>query len=271
MNNPLPLTDDESKERIAGILKRFADLCEENGLRYYVVYGTCLGTVRHNGFIPWDDDIDVSLPRADFDRFVALCQQGALPGCELLYPGHPKDYMFYYAKLVDTDTRLENHYMKDLPELGLFIDVFAMDDVRMTPQQMMKYEKTARRWALPIRLSGMKKCWKDGGRIKMLVKRCLWKYATMRGFSHWYEKRQSTIRRLQSKKPAEGAVDCFFVGERAISAHYFGDGALHPFEGFMVRVPEKADEYLTRLYGDWRQLPPEEARVSQHDHIAFMR
>ena len=81
------------KQTITVILERFVEVCEQNGFRYFACYGTCLGAVRHHGIIPWDNDIDVCMPRGDYERFIAYVQKNPLDGIELHVP--PKDSMYY--------------------------------------------------------------------------------------------------------------------------------------------------------------------------------
>ncbi|MBO4318453.1 MAG: LicD family protein [Mailhella sp.] len=113
--------------RLTEILAWFHGFCEENGLRYYMAYGTMLGAVRHGGFIPWDDDIDVAMPRPDYDRFIQITMGRRLDRftVESLANGR-RDWYYGYAKVYDTSTTLiENKH--PVLKRGIYLDVFPLD------------------------------------------------------------------------------------------------------------------------------------------------
>ena len=106
------------------ILKEFKDFCNTNGLRYYLAYGTLIGAIRHKGFIPWDDDIDVFMPRPDYEKLLQLYTDNA--NYQLYSPRKQKNYYCCYMKLVDANTY---HFMPDgsVCQRGIDIDIFALD------------------------------------------------------------------------------------------------------------------------------------------------
>lgn len=117
----------EEQSQMFRLLRAFSEICEENGLRYFVVGGTLIGAVRHRGFIPWDDDIDVSMPLDDFRKFTELARE--LPGSFALQSEETDPrYPFVFAKLCDTryayDTGYDNHPM------GVYIDIFPLIPAR---------------------------------------------------------------------------------------------------------------------------------------------
>ena len=117
----------EEQSQMFRLLRTFSEICEENGLRYFVVGGTLIGAVRHRGFIPWDDDIDVSMPLDDFRKFTELARE--LPGSFALQSEETDPrYPFVFAKLCDTqyayDTGYDNHPM------GVYIDIFPLIPAR---------------------------------------------------------------------------------------------------------------------------------------------
>lgn len=110
------------------ILNEFVRACEENSLRYYLVGGTLLGAVRHQGFIPWDDDIDVAMPREDYDKFAKTCTEKLGPG--YFYQSSETDpwYFLTYAKIRKNGTEIYEERFKDAKfHKGIFIDIFPLD------------------------------------------------------------------------------------------------------------------------------------------------
>jgi lipopolysaccharide cholinephosphotransferase len=136
MNEIKRLTDKEVKTLLSKDLKSFADFCDLNGLRYFLGGGTLLGAIRHQGFIPWDDDVDVLMPRPDYDAFLKLTALNPIRENLIVQaPDRNDDYLWPFAKIINTDTVLiELQYMKKYRDLqrqwgGLYIDVFPIDGV----------------------------------------------------------------------------------------------------------------------------------------------
>lgn len=110
------------------ILKEFVHICEEHDLRYYLVGGTLLGAVRHQGFIPWDDDIDVAMPREDYDRFAEIAPQELAPQYFYQCPDTDPYYFLTYAKVRKNGTAVyEERFKKAKFHKGIFIDIFPLD------------------------------------------------------------------------------------------------------------------------------------------------
>ena len=96
----------EMQERLLEIFRWYHAFCEEHGLRYVATAGTLLGAVRHGGFIPWDDDLDVAMPRPDYERFLALMEGLDGPRFLVEYPKDKRDYAYPYAKVYDKESVL---------------------------------------------------------------------------------------------------------------------------------------------------------------------
>ena len=120
------INNEEAKKIEFKVLVEFAKYCDENNLRYHLAYGTLLGAVRHKGFIPWDNDIDVTMPRPDYEKFRKLvCEKEVASNISCL------DYKycdtFPFIKLVDNRTICKEHFLVTESNMGLYIDVFPMD------------------------------------------------------------------------------------------------------------------------------------------------
>ena len=122
----------EMQSKLLDMMKWFHGYCEENGLRYYALGGTALGAVRHGGFIPWDDDLDVGMPRADYDRMISLCKNGTgNTRYRIEAPGQNRDFIYPFCKAYDTETTLvENARIK--AKRGVYIDIFPLDGIGNT-------------------------------------------------------------------------------------------------------------------------------------------
>ena len=137
------LTKDDIKARQIEILKYFKNTCEELGLRYSLAYGTLLGAVRHGGYIPWDDDIDVCMPREDYDKLCSALREK--DGRFYLLDIHKnKDYYQNFAKIMDTETIFvrDDKSIKDVKNYGINIDIFPYDNC---PSDVNEYNNHRKR------------------------------------------------------------------------------------------------------------------------------
>ncbi len=256
----------EMQNRLLDMLKYFHEFCTQNDIRYYVVGGTTLGAVRHDGFIPWDDDIDVGLPRNDYERLIELFpKNGNKYIIESVY-SDDVNFCYSFSKIYDTSTTMIENTTKSLRR-GIYIDIFPLDGVGNTKEEVITTYK-------PI---GKKKDMLSLRTIKINSKRKWYKNIALWIIQHIPEKILSEkklcleINELCKKKSYD---DCEIVGnlvgawgrKEIMSKNMFGKPTLHKFENIEVNIQENFDGYLTHLYGDWRKLPPEEKRVSHHDY-----
>ena len=134
------LTLRQMQEGALNILKKLDGICREQGLRYFLFYGTLIGAIRHKGFIPWDDDLDVAMPRPDFDKLVAYCRRHRqeLQPMQLMTVDDNPQYVYPIARFSDTRYRVKYQGIRDYG-LGLFVDIYPLDGCGNT-------EEEARAW-----------------------------------------------------------------------------------------------------------------------------
>lgn len=262
------LTLDEVKSLELTLLEAFDSFCGTYHLTYYLAYGTLLGAVRHGGFIPWDDDVDVMMPRGDYER---LCMIAAAPdaisggmflGEHRLQDGWP----FAYAKVVDTGTSLDDGTRLGYP-LGVNIDVFPIDGVPRTPPRRQVYAGFTRVLEGLLSLQAM----------APRVGRSPLKVALLRlagPLVHLVPRRtlvalRSRLARRYRVEPRgwSGVVSGSFLW--SVPTQMLGTAGTITFEGSTVRVPTSPDTVLRAVYGDYLELPPPEARVRHHTFTAY--
>lgn len=247
------------------ILKRFDKFCKKNNLRYYLIYGTLLGAIRHKGFIPWDDDIDVCMPRPDYEMFVKTfhddeCQHLKLRSNLLGNLAAP------YAKLIDVKTKIDSKYSHF--DTNLYIDIFPVDGMPENIHQMDKIRKACRLYKQILTLTGSKL-----GEGK----------TTFRKYSKYFLKplsrlygRQRCINKIENIAKQYPYDNCKYVRE-CIWADWqinmlksaFEQAVEVEFEGYKFPTFSCWDDYLKELYGDYMQLPPVEQRKT-HDMKAYL-
>lgn len=250
------------------LLSAFADCCEENHLTYYLAYGSCLGAVRHQGLIPWDDDIDVSMPREDYNKLLQLVRDKKV-NLNILSKENTDGYPQFFAKVSDTRTVLTSLYMNDIEGLGAFVDIFPMDSVQLTEKHKQKLKKGLSFFIKMMSLSEMKKFWPSGNKIKSAFKQCAFVYAKRKGHSYWYKKYLAILKKATLVKETDQVS--YVMGKCVLDRDLFGAGTKCQFGDRKYICPKNTDEYLTCLYGDYMKLPPEDQRVSVHDFQAWYR
>jgi lipopolysaccharide cholinephosphotransferase len=263
----------EIKKYSFEVLCRVRDLCEANGIRYSLTGGTLIGAVRHQGFIPWDDDIDIMMPRPDYDRFVELVKAEDRGFDLLCFELRGSDYRYSHAKACHRGTRLvENGMQEDDLPLGVFVDIFPIDGAGNNKAG------TKLRGMTFTFVHGLKiaRGWKKYRRSKLRG----WYYEPFRFvcylISHLFTRRfidrrmQAFLRRKKYEKCAYVGRLVGDYGSREIMPREDFDGYIDvTFEGETFKAISGYDAFLTRLYGGYMTLPPEEKRVTHHEFTAY--
>lgn len=258
---------DEVRDIQISILDYFHEYCEKNQLRYSLCGGTLLGAVRHSGYIPWDDDIDVMMPRPDYERL--LSEQKSFSNGRFIIKS-PTDkntyYPYPYVKICDSTTILIENLQKDKIKYHIYIDVFPIDGL---PQKNVeKYYKKITRYCLSYFFLSC-----SYYKINQPVyKKIMWKIIYLLSKII----RPSTVAKIIEKKVLKYNFDkSEYVGNvisgyglREINKRQsYSDFIL--FEGKKYHMIREYDSYLKNLYGNYMELPPKEQQVRRHDFVAY--
>jgi lipopolysaccharide cholinephosphotransferase len=249
------------------LLKAFIDACQKEGLRCWVDGGTLLGTVRHKGFIPWDDDIDVCMPRADYDRLLSLGDKLFLPPYFLQSAYSDKDYYRGHAQLRNSNTAAIRPSDAFQPfNQGIFIDIFVLDAAPDDEQQRKQLCKLSRRTQRFLKAKNTNILF--SGRWGLIFRKLKCRYeVAKRGWAAIYQEAEDQLRAV---RPA----DCKCVAELTFSGddimldkHIFDQTLWMPFENISVPVPAAYDELLRTQYGDDYMTPKQDP--SYHGELVF--
>lgn len=258
----------EIKEIELEILKVFHSFCVENNIRYFISHGTLLGALRYKGFIPWDDDLDVLVPREDYDRLLKIFQD--TEHYSLFAYERNKAYLYPFAKLCDMTTRkMESGYSNGM-ELGIDIDVFPLDrwddDLEKAKQEVKQQQRN-------MFCLGLTKLKKPDSRhpIKRLAKGIVMAFCKLHGSAYYLEKIMKGAHKPEQKGSRfMGGKSWNVYGERDIMpAEVFAEAIELEFEGEKFFAPVGYDAFLTSLYGNYMPEPPVEKRKTHHSFTAY--
>ena len=234
------------------MLKAMAEQLETAGVRFYLIGGSSIGALRHQGFIPWDDDVDVAIMRKDFSRAEkALCQM---------------DKKFLYDPV-------ENHIVPDAPLGHIYfndgrpleeaprIDVFAIDNVPDSPLS----EKVQKLCSMIYHVCVLRRPAENRGKLKKIFTYAICKFCpkfildilqklAYKGVTKWKD------------TPTKYVCNIYGVSgdKEKVPASFYGIPRYVPFEDALMPIPEKAEDYNTQIYGNYMEFPPEELRTPSH-------
>lgn len=266
------IPDEDIKNIELKILKYIDDICSQNGIQYSLAYGTLLGAIRHRGFIPWDDDIDICMDRKNFNRFMVACRENSNDRYELLWLDTNDTYTLPLPKVVDKTTVLTQNAQIEKMPLGIYVDVFIYDNIPNDPGERRKFinklELYQRFWGY----SQNKLVKQSDHPIKSFARSVVYR------IFHLINPRLfSKLLNTAAQKYNEND-DCEYIGSMVYSPRryvelysrsFFEKLNLTVFENADFPITVLYDVYLRQLYGDYMELPPEEERVSHHDFDAF--
>lgn len=257
---------------IVDALKALQDICREHDLRFYCCAGTAIGAVRHHGIIPWDDDIDVIMPRPDYDRLLELAKTHDFGKYRIVTPYDDDAYPLFFSKIINAETTLIEE--RQFPcVIGLFVDIFPLDATADDEQEARRLKD--RYTKLVNRLNAASSHNAFGEYISLLANRKGWgRFAvkTLAFFArHWLRRRlMKKMERMSHMYDYATARNVVVYsgtyGYREIfPKEWLGDGKTFPFENITALLPEHYDEYLRHFFGDYMQLPPVEQRIEKHN------
>jgi len=258
----------ERQKKVLEVFSYFVNFCDKHSIKYYCYAGTALGAVRHKGFIPWDDDVDVAMFRPEYERFVKLFSAEHSYDYELLQPKADNGYYLIFSKVCDCNTTiLEKPFYKCA--LGAYVDIFVLDNVTDNKELYKKNFNEAEKLSWRLEISSE---YRSFGHVfkQLLHGHARYFMYYLPNFFNRRKYRSRILKKFNSLVLTYSNIDtkyCTLWGglERRYEKKWFGDGVKCMFEDLEVIIPKDADKYLTSVYGDYMTLPPVEKRVSTHD------
>ena len=268
----------ETKAIGLDILKALAEVCDSLCVKYYLLWGTLIGAVRHKGFIPWDDDIDIGVFRRDIPKLIKYFNEGEGTKTHFRIYSSVETDNYYYAvlRIVDTRTILkgEKRPTRKQIDCGVFVDIYPIEEAGNSFEEASRFLKkqstlvTLRDFALrdhftPARTSP----------LYTVIKAPVFRFAKLLGFQYW-----DKVLNKNSEKTANMNYKyvCCWAGcacnpqTDIYKEEDFGDGIMVNFEEEKFRIPNGYHNILTKMYGNYMKLPPEGERVGHHEYKAYM-
>ena len=256
---------EELKQLQLELLDTVAEFCKKNGIRYWLDFGTLLGAIRHGGYIPWDDDIDLGMPRSDYEQFIRSFN---VPGARYQVRCIENDKTFYYpyAKVLDSKTVLFEPDENGI-KLSVNIDIFPYDNAPDSEQARKCWHTRAAVFYYCNILRNMNSKPSGGAARRLLIRmlRLLLKPFPKDFFCVKQVENAEMYRDHETGEVCEISYPC----PTAIILSLPDPFTECEFEGKRYQIPESYDEWLTAVYGDYMRLPPAEQRQSHHKFVAY--
>lgn len=269
-NDQCHLSIRECQEVELGLMKGIHDYCERHGLRYNLAFGTLLGAVRHHGFIPWDNDMDILMPRPDYERLISLAANEPLG--EHAYLLHwSKDVRYHYpiVRVCDDRTAVSPGYVREQPQrMGVWVDIFPVDGVWDRP-----WAHTLSRMEMRV-LKVLQRADNYSPESSAGAKRIL-KAFLARLFPNEGNVFQKKIDEVAMRCPfgSTSFADTVTEYEKTyprLTADNFNNPVMLEFEDVEFCCPANWDEILTWTYGSYLELPPEDERITHDIHARWL-
>lgn len=257
------------QKKIYEIFLAVKKICDENDIPYYAIGGTCLGAVRHKGFIPWDDDLDIAIPGQYFEKFYEIAKRELPENLTVKYMTDFKNNVNLFMKVYDTTTTFIEKFEIKYPEdyKGVYIDIMPLYGVPKNPKNLFAYSLKVdgcRYMNMMIRLS-----YNDVSRFLRLRAKIFWILTRpvniiilkLFGYKFWSDLWKKEVSKYDFETSLyTGYVWSRIRTERIFPKKWFESTVLLPFENTYIRCPVQWDNYLKRSFGDYMCLPPESER-----------
>lgn len=255
------------------ILDFIDQVCGQYGLRYFLAGGTLLGAVRHKGFIPWDNDMDISMPRKDYDifteKFNEYAYQNGMP-YEVLKITNSGHYCCPFIKVVDKRTILQDgeHQKFKGRDMGVFVDIFPIDGLASNSEKEVERMLSARNKCINLSLSFAEF---TNLNFKETIKLSLYKMRySLKNREALLNKFQNEMRQNDFDRSPYIMSTFGLRGKKEVMEQsLFSKSITLEFENKSYPAPIGYREYLTQMYGDYMMLPPVEKRVVPHDFEGY--
>ena len=242
------------------ILKDFIEICDEHDLDYYLFFGTEIGAVRHQGFIPWDDDIDVMMFREDYEKFLKIMEEKSWDKYTIFDPRYDEEYFFQFGRMSLNDTYWAEFWDSQVSfKLGIHIDLFILDKV---PDNKIKRFLFMRRCLLDCKLSTISSIKiEEGSAAVKTIANSMHSVFNLIGLTpKFFQRRLQKVFRKYENKDCRYYADLTMNEQPYFKVEDFKPAKMAKFEDIYAKIPNNQEATVGTIFGDYMQLPPEEDR-----------
>lgn len=268
------LSIDETQKVSLNILKQVAEICERRNLRYCLIYGTLIGAIRHKGFIPWDDDLDIMMPRPDYEKFILYfkAHQNEYQNLVLFTPEECKEYPYMISRISDSRYKIRMENENDYG-MGVFIDIYPFDGLGDSKDEALRFGKKGDILSSLCYQATRKHYARENTKslFRRLIKYPIYKISKIIG-KDYFQMRLSSLANKKEYFDSKyvGCVVWLSGGEKDIFLReWFDETIFWPFEGGLFRIPKHYDQILKHIYGNYMQFPPKEEQIGHHFYKVY--
>lgn len=261
------------QKKILSVFKEVARICDNNGIPYYAIGGTCIGAVRHNGFIPWDDDIDIAIPIEHYDTFAQVAAKQLPPNLYLLTSDDVVHYHYMWYKVCDVNTTFieKSEYRYPDAYKGVFIDIMPIAGIPEGIKERVVFIKKLSRLSW---LNNVRRFPVISNNILSRILKYPLKLFTLLFPYNYYSKRYLAILKKHPFSSSETTGYTWhpsWLPRLIFPSAWFNTGEKIDFEDTMINCPSEWHFYLGRQFGDYMKLPPENERLCHEGFVDLHR
>ena len=257
------VTPDECKRLQLNILINVAKFCDDHSIKYSIAYGTLIGAVRHKGFIPWDDDIDIIMMRDEYERFIDTYHDDKYV---LIHGKNMSNHLHVVVSDLSTMLHFPNSPSnRKFYKGGVWVDIFPIDKV---PDNQKDYWQLMKKLWFFMRLQRIGEVAEPKAMLlSRLIHPFVWPFRNLFGT---IGKRMICNSNKRNSKTV-GNLSLWYLHYPSFPSYYMADFIDIEFEGFSFKAMKEYDGFLRGIYGDYMKLPPESEQVPRHSYIAYWR
>ena len=251
------------QEKILDIYKLVGDLCDKHDIPFYAIGGTCIGAVRHKGFIPWDDDLDIAIPIQDFDRFWDVAEKELPEYLNIYTCKNKRKYRYIFGKIHNINTTFIEESEIGYPDAykGIFVDIMPIASIPDNPTDKKAFHKKI---LLYSKMNYIRRYPYKG--MDTIKKKIIWimmrPLCLFTKFDFFSEKWLALLRKYPLGSSSLTGYTWWDTNFEKLTfpMEDFAESLELPFEDTIINCPIKYDDYLTRQFGDYMKLPPVDQR-----------
>lgn len=271
------LSQSEIRNITLDIFERIKIICKELDINFWVMYGTLIGTIRHSGFIPWDDDFDIAMKRKDYEKFLRYCikNKEALAPYYLDHFSNNPEYPFYIARICDSNYELKFKNMKY--KSGIFIDLYPFDGMGNSLDYWRK-KKNSNEIRNDIEIynklifgKNLKFPFTGNNMLYRIQRGVLGCYAKTKSNVYWMKKLDKITNVYSWEDSKYVGVPTWSPEVYSLEREWFDNIKWMDFENTKVPVPSEYEKILREIYGDYMKLPPKEMQIATHWYTAYKK